>query len=188
MKTEGPFDLEPTELPGVFVVRPRRFVDRRGVFAKTFHRPSFAALGLADDFPEQFYSVSHRGVLRGLHFQLPPHDHTKVVTCVLGSVLDAAVDLRTDSPTYGRHILVELSADCGTLLYMPPGLAHGFYSLTDDTLMLYNHTRIHDPSCDTGIRWDSAGIAWPDAAPIVSDRDAALPSLAAFASPFRLNP
>jgi dTDP-4-dehydrorhamnose 3,5-epimerase len=182
-----PFEFFDTQLPGVFVVEPRMFRDTRGLFVKTFHRDAFAEKGIAADFAEQFFSVSHREVLRGLHFQLPPHHHAKVVCCLRGSVFDVAVDLRVDSPQFGKHIALELSAENGKMLYIPPGLAHGFYALTEDATMLYNHTRVYAPQSDAGIRWDSVGIAWPGDAPVVSARDSAFQKFAEFQSPFRMD-
>lgn len=173
-----------TNLEGCWEIRPRLIADDRGTFVKTFHRATFEQWGLPTDFPEAFYSVSRRGVLRGLHFQLPPAAHAKLVTCVSGKILDAAVDLRQGSPTYGRHALLELSAEQANMLYVPVGLAHGFYALTDRATVLYNVTTMHAPALDTGIRWDSAGIPWPEPRPVVSARDAAFPSLSDFQSPF----
>ncbi len=174
----------PTAIPGCLEIRPRPRPDDRGVFVKIFHAPSFRAQGLEADFQEDFYSLSKKGVLRGLHFHLPPHDHAKLVTCVAGAALDAVVDLRQGSPTFGRHILVELGAESRRLLYIPRGLAHGFYALKDETLMLYKTTKPYSPDHDGGIRWDSASIPWPDRSPIVSPRDQGLPTLPQFKSPF----
>jgi dTDP-4-dehydrorhamnose 3,5-epimerase len=174
-----------TPLPGVVELRPDVARDRRGTFVKTFHRDLFAEHGLRTDFVEEYYSVSHARVLRGLHFQLPPHDHAKLVYCAAGKVLDAALDLRRGSPAFGRHVLVELEADRGNCLYLPPGLAHGFYVLQAPAILVYNQTSVYARSHDAGVRWDSAGIPWPDADPILSDRDRGFPPLAEFPSPFR---
>jgi dTDP-4-dehydrorhamnose 3,5-epimerase len=173
-------------LDGCVRVIPRVVEDDRGMFAKTFQASVFTALGLGSDWRETYYSRSRRGVIRGMHFQLPPADHDKVVVCVRGRVLDVAVDLRRDSPTFGQHACVELDDQSWHMLYLPPGFAHGFASLTDDSVMAYSVGSEYDPARDTGIRWDSAGIAWPFTEPIVSARDAALPALAEFASPFSL--
>lgn len=178
--------VEPTALDGCLRVVPRVAEDDRGTFAKTFQVSVFERLGLNTDWRETYYSRSHRGVIRGLHFQLPPSDHDKLVACVRGRVLDVAVDLRRDSPTFGRHACVELDDQSWEMLYLPRGFAHGFASLTDDSVMAYTVGSEYDPERDTGIRWDSAGIAWPFDSPVVSDRDARLPTLDEFESPFTL--
>jgi len=178
-------ELRATYIPGCWQIVPRVFRDARGSFVKTFHRELSAKHGLVTEFAEEFYSWSHRGVLRGLHFQLPPAQLTKVVTCLVGEVLDVIVDLRVGSPTYGRHAMIPLRAEEATLLYIPEGLAHGFLAISDNALMYYQVTSVHSPEHDAGIRWDSAAISWPAVQPIVSVRDAAFPALQEFESPFR---
>jgi dTDP-4-dehydrorhamnose 3,5-epimerase len=178
----------PTAIPGCFELRPPVAADARGRFVKTFQREWFERHGLRTDWAEQYYSVSRRGVARGLHFQLPPHDHAKLVYCVDGEVMDAAVDLRVGSPAFGRHACVVLSAAMGNMLYLEPGLAHGFYASSDPATVVYNVTSVHVPSHDAGILWSSAGIPWPDAAPRMSERDLGFPRLAEFESPFRYRP
>lgn len=176
--------IVPTSIDGCFEIFPRVMEDARGRFVKTYHRDLFAGHGLATNFAEQYYSVSHKGVLRGLHFQIPPHDHAKLVYCLTGKVLDAIVDLRVGSPTFGKFELLELGAAKTNMIYIAPGMAHGFYALEDNTIMQYHVTSVYAPSFDAGIRWNSAGIPWPDAAPVLSDRDAKLAPLADFVSPF----
>jgi dTDP-4-dehydrorhamnose 3,5-epimerase len=127
-------------------------------------------------------------VVRGLHFQRPPADVSKLVTCLEGTVLDAVVDLRVDSPTYGAHCLVELSPGAANAVYVPTGCAHGFLVTgDDDALVLYAQSGEHDPELEGGIRWSGAGIAWPAADAILSDRDAGFEALDEFDSPFRLD-
>ena len=123
-------------------------------------------------------------MLRGLHFQIPPHDHAKVIYCVMGTIRDVAVDLRRGSPTFRQFASIELGGDQGNGLYLPRGLAHGFYVLSEHAVVVCKTTTIYAPSHDAGIRWDSAGIPWPDREPIISGRDAALPTLAEFDTPF----
>lgn len=178
------FDTRPTALPGVLEMRPRGAADRRGRFVKVFHRGLFAELGLETGIAEVFFSTSVEGVVRGLHIQEPPHDHAKIVGCVAGAVFDVVLDLRRGSPGFGRWAGVRLSADEGNLLYIPRGVAHGFCVERGTATMLYLTTSVHHPEADTGIRWDSAGIDWPVASPILSDRDLTLPRLADYASPF----
>jgi dTDP-4-dehydrorhamnose 3,5-epimerase len=182
------FDLVESALPGCRLLLPRFRDDRRGRFVKSFHAEFFAAHDMADVFREQYYSVSSRGVLRGLHFQVPPHDHAKLVICLAGEIFDAVVDLRVGSPEYGRHEQYRLTAERGEQLYIPSGMAHGFYVLSEQAVVLYGATSVYAPEHDTGLRWDSVDIEWPDDSPEVSDRDRALPRFAEFESPFRHRP
>jgi dTDP-4-dehydrorhamnose 3,5-epimerase len=177
--------VEQTSIPGCYQLFPQVREDNRGCFVKIFHKEVFATHGLVTEFAEEYYSVSHKGVLRGMHFQTPPHDHFKLVYCLAGKVLDVIVDLRVGSPTFGKHPNFELDAGLGNMLYIAPGIAHGFYALTDNAIMQYKVTTVYAPEHDGGIRWDSAGIDWPNSAPIVSDRDRGFPALAEFKSPFR---
>lgn len=177
-------DVCATAIPGCRLLVPQIFRDERGTFVKTFHRQVFAELGLETDWREEYYSVSHKGVLRGLHFQLPPHDHAKLVYCTAGAVLDAVLDLRVGSPTFGTHILVELSAAKANMIYLPPGMAHGFYTLSDQATMMYKVSTVYAPAADAGILWSSAGIPWPDDRPTLSQRDGAFPLLDDFVSTF----
>lgn len=179
------FALTETALSGCFEIRPPVFDDARGRFVKLFHREMFAERGLATDFPEQYCSLSHRGVVRGLHFQTPPHDHAKLVYCLVGEVFDVVLDLRVGSPTWGRTASLTLSAERANGLYVPKGLAHGFCATSDTALLVYDVETVHAPENDAGVLWSSVGVDWPVAAPIVSPRDAAFPPFAAFESPFR---
>lgn len=173
-----------TEIPGCFEIHPAVVVDQRGTFVKTFHAPSFAEAGLETEFVEAYHSRSRQGVLRGLHFQLPPHDHAKLVYCSDGIVLDAVVDLRVGSPTFGRHRLSELSAGQANALYVPPGLAHGFCVVDGEAVIHYQVSTVFRPEHDTGIHWDSAGIPWPVKNPVVSERDMSFAGLDEYQSPF----
>jgi dTDP-4-dehydrorhamnose 3,5-epimerase len=173
-----------TLIKGCFELVPSVSKDLRGRFVKLFNREEFARLGLAVDFKEQFYSVSRKGVLRGLHFQLPPHDQAKLVSCLDGKVFDVAVDLRTGSETMGSHVSLELSAERANSIYLPSGVAHGFYTLSESATLLYSTTSSYSPEHDAGIRWDSADIDWPAQNPILSSRDEAFPRLVDFRSPF----
>lgn len=171
------------QIAGVRVLRPSVRSDRRGRFVKTIEEDVFLQHEIPTTFAEQYYSVSANNVLRGLHFQTPPHDHYKLVTCVEGDVFDVVVDLRKGSG-YGRHQSFELSGARGDSVFVPSGCAHGFYVRSQLAIMLYNVSTHHAPSHDAGIRWDSAGVSWPSTTPILSERDARLASLAEFNSPF----
>jgi dTDP-4-dehydrorhamnose 3,5-epimerase len=171
---------------GCYELVPRKMEDDRGLFVKTFHRDAFAEQGLETEWQEEYYSVSRKGVLRGLHFQLPPHDHVKLVYCPSGTVLDAVLDLRIGSPTYGCHAMVELSARKANMVYIPKGVAHGFYTLSDEAIMIYNVSSVYAPHADVGLLWNSAEIPWPDREPLLSPRDRAFPRFSDFTSnPFR---
>ena len=123
-------------------------------------------------------------VLRGLHFQRPPHDHEKIVYCTDGGVLDVVVDLRAGSPVYGKHVMIELTADKANMIYIPRGLAHGFYVTTKSATMHYKVSTQYAQSHDTGILWNSAGIDWPDDNPVLSSRDQSFSTFSDFESPF----
>jgi dTDP-4-dehydrorhamnose 3,5-epimerase len=177
-----------TDLPGCYELRPKVVADERGSFAKIFHRPLWEELGLSTCFDEEYTSRSAAGVIRGLHFQTPPMHHHKVVQCMAGRVLDVAVDLRADSPAFGRHVCIELSGSLSNALYLPAGLAHGFCVLEAEAVLYYKLSTVYSPAHDAGIRWDSANIQWPIRDPILSERDRRLPPLAEFHSPFTLGP
>lgn len=177
--------VTPTNIPGCVVLNTGAFADRRGLFIKPFNASNFIAAGLPINFSEDFFSVSKHNVLRGLHFQLPPHHHAKLIYCVKGRLFDAVVDLRRDSPTYKKHMTMELAANSGDMIFIPAGCAHGFLALEDDTIVSYKVTSEYSPKSDSGILWNSADIAWPlNGTPIVSDRDLSLVSLNEFDSPF----
>ena len=177
-----------TEIPGCMRLQAPCSRDVRGTFIKSYHVGCFAGQGLDFKIAEVYYSSSRQGVLRGLHFQVPPADHIKAVCCVSGAVLDVVVDLRLGSPTYGKHVLVTMSAEHPEILYIPRGLAHGFLVISPEATLLYYVSTVHTPEADCGIRWDTCDIPWGVTHPILSDRDSRFPSLAAFKSPFRYTP
>jgi dTDP-4-dehydrorhamnose 3,5-epimerase len=184
--TEIGMKIRATKIQGCYELLPNVFKDDRGSFVKTFHQSVFSNHQLETNFTEEFYSVSTRNVLRGLHFQIPPADPTKIVYCVLGQVLDAIVDLRVDSPTYGQFELFDLSAEKANLIYMAPGLAHGFYVLSETAIVIYKSSHVYSKEHDMGIHWDSVGIPWGTQSPIISKRDQEFPAFANFQSPFTL--
>lgn len=179
---------QPTNIPGCHLLQMDARHDARGSFAKTFHAPKFAELGLRTDWREEYYSTSRRDVVRGLHFQTPPADHAKLVFCLVGAVLDVVVDLRRGSPAFGRAQAFTLSGENARGLYLPTGCAHGFVATSEEAGMYYKVTSVHSPHNDAGIAWDSIGFDWPVAAPILSDRDRHHPVLADYASPFAFDP
>jgi dTDP-4-dehydrorhamnose 3,5-epimerase len=170
-------EIKKTNIPGCFELFPKVFCDDRGKLIKTFHLDTFKKLGLTIDFAEEYYSVSVKGVLRGLHLQIPPYEHVKCVTCLQGKIFDVVVDLRSKSPTYRQYFFTELDSDSGKMLYIPAGCAHGFYTLSENAIFLNRTTTVFNPNADTGIRWDSCGVTWPDHNPILSEKDKNLPAL-----------
>jgi dTDP-4-dehydrorhamnose 3,5-epimerase len=178
------FELKSSKLSGCFELQPKAFDDARGRFVKVFHEQAFAENGLATEFAEEYYSISHKNVIRGLHFQLPPMDHVKMVYCVHGEVIDAVVDLRTESPTYRHHALFKLSAAKANCIYIPKGMAHGFCVVSEQAIMVYKVGSTYSPRHDAGVLWSSADIPWPVDNPCISDRDNSFPKLADFSSPF----
>ncbi len=180
------FAPKPCNLAGCFELQPKAFEDARGRFVKVFHEQEFTAEGLEHNFAEEYYSVSHKLVIRGMHFQLPPMDHVKMVYCVEGEVMDAVVDLRVDSPTYGQYALFDLSAAKANSIYIPKGMAHGFCVRSDRAVMVYKVSSVYSPEHDSGVLWNSIGIPWPLEQPCISDRDKSLPALSDFKSPFHI--
>lgn len=178
------FHFKPLPLSGAFLITLPSFEDRRGTFTKTFQESIFREQHIAFSLKESYFSFSHKGVIRGMHFQLPPHDHAKVVFCPRGSILDVIVDLRRQSPTFGRYIATELSAENHLAYYIPSGFAHGFQALSDEAMTYYLVSSEYDKAHDTGIRYDSFGFDWPGDTPVLSDRDLSFPTLQAFGSPF----
>jgi dTDP-4-dehydrorhamnose 3,5-epimerase len=152
---------------------------------KPLQRSAFLERGLECDFTESFYTESGAGVLRGMHFQVPPADHAKLVYCIAGAICDVAVDLRLGSPTFGQHETYRLSARANNAIYLPRGIAHGFFVEAAPSIVVYQVTSEHSPAHDRGVHWDSFGAAWPGGTPIVSRRDDALPRLADYETPFR---
>jgi dTDP-4-dehydrorhamnose 3,5-epimerase len=163
----------PTQLPGVMVLEPQVFGDRRGFFVETWSRQRYEAAGVTCDFVQDNLSFSTKGTLRGLHFQ-HPRGQGKLVQILSGAVFDVAVDIRPDSPTFGQWAGIELSAERHNQLYIPPGFAHGFYVMTETALFSYKCTDYYCPKTEGGILWSDPqiGIQWPlQGAPILSDKD-----------------
>ncbi len=176
--------LAPTPIPGVWVVEPERIADERGWFARTFDAAAFAAHGLEPAVVQASASFNvRRGTLRGMHLQAAPHGEPKLVRCVRGAIFDVALDLRPGSPAHRRWHAVELSAENGRGLYLPPGVAHGFQTLADDTEVLYLMGHEYVAQAASGVRWDDPAfaIAWPEAPEgrTISDKDRAYPDYAA---------
>ena len=173
-----------SKIPGCYEILTRPIKDDRGIFVKVFNSEDFKKFGLCVEFKEQYYSVSEANVVRGLHFQLPPYDHAKLVYCVAGSVEDVVLDLRVGSPTYGKTLMLELSAEKRNMIYLPKGLAHGFCTPKEPAILNYNVSSIYKMDADSGILWNSVGIPWPIDNPVISERDNSFMPFLDFKSPF----
>lgn len=175
-------------MPTVQLIKAKRFGDARGWFSETYSAPAFAARGIDCAFVQDNHSLSAPSfTLRGLHFQTPPHAQDKLVRCIRGRIFDVVVDVRAGSPTYGRWVGAELSAESGDQLFIPVGFAHGFLTLEPDCEVTYKVSHVYAPASDGGVRWDSVGVDWPMPSgerPHLSPKDEGLPTLAEFDSPF----
>lgn len=180
-------DIQTVSLPGPVLLTPRRFGDDRGWFSETWNKAALADAGLDwPDFVQDNHSYSApRHTLRGLHYQRPPRAQDKLVRCSRGVILDVAVDIRKDSPTYGQHVAVQLSGENGAQLYVPKGFLHGFLTLTEHCEVQYKCTDSYAPDCDGGVAWDSVGIDWGTDAPVLSEKDANALHFSEFDSPFQ---
>ena len=177
-------ELKKTLLEGCFEINPITFLDQRGTFTKIFHKKEFKRLGLNSDWKEDYYTYSKKDVIRGMHVQLPPSDHFKLVYCLYGEVLDVLLDFRSSSPSFGKTHSLKLSSKIKKGIYISKGIAHGFLSLTEKSLLTYKVSSAHSPNHDTGVSWNSFGFEWPVKNPIISDRDKTLEELKNFNSPF----
>jgi dTDP-4-dehydrorhamnose 3,5-epimerase len=174
-----PFNFKKTPIEGLIVIEPRAFPDGRGFFMETYKESDFLAAGIPGPFVQDNHSRSVRGVLRGLHYQNPPHAQGKLVRVVRGAVWDAAVDLREGSPTYLRWYGLELSEENRLMMYVSPGFAHGYLTLSDIAEFQYKCTAEYDKAAEGGVRWDDPDLAieWPSADVQVSEKDEKLPYL-----------
>jgi dTDP-4-dehydrorhamnose 3,5-epimerase len=169
--------LEETTLEGVYIINNFNAIDNRGLFAKTFNKIFFNENNLDFEIRESYYSISNKNVIRGMHFQLPPNDHEKLVYVPKGSIIDVVIDLRKESKTFKQFISVELSDENKKSIFIPKGLAHGFKSLKNDTITVYNVSTEYDEKSDQGITYNSFGYNWNIKNPLLSERDKTFLSL-----------
>lgn len=180
-----------TGIPDLLVLEPSVFGDERGHFFESFRQDTLSDAGVTLDFVQDNQSLSHKGILRGLHYQKEPYAQGKLVRVVQGSVLDVALDIRKGSPTYGKHFTLEISGDNKKMMYVPPGFAHGFVTLEDHTLFLYKCTNYYQKEAEGTIHWDSPSldIDWGDVTnPVLSEKDKTAQDFDLFHSPFTYNP
>ena len=178
-----------TDIPDVKIIRPKKFGDHRGFFSETYNKKILAEYGIDLDFVQDNHSLSvEKGVIRGLHYQTPPYAQDKLVRVIRGSILDVAVDIRKDSPTYGKHIKAIISANDWNQILVPIGFAHGFCTLEPDTEVIYKVTNYYSPENDAGIYWndEELGIEWPipEEHAILSDKDKRQPKFSQLKSVF----
>lgn len=173
-----------TEFSGLFILENFIFKDERGCFLKIFSENLFSENLLDNDFKEFYYSVSHRNVIRGMHFQTPPCEHTKLVFVNQGSIVDVVLDLRSNSDTYGKFVSCELNAKNGLALYIPRGMAHGFCAKENNTIVNYMQTSVYDKEHDKGILYNSFGFDWQIDNPVLSERDLSFENFQFFKTPF----
>lgn len=182
-------DIVETAIPAVKVLTPKKFGDHRGFFSETYNKKRLTDAGINLDFVQDNHSLSaERGVVRGLHFQLPPFGQDKLVRVTKGRIFDVAVDLRKSSPTFGKHVAIELSAENWKQLLVPIGFAHGFVTLEPNTEVIYKVTNYYSPQHDRGLLWNdpALGITWPISAAeaVLSDKDKVQPRMADLQSAF----
>lgn len=168
-----PFQFERLSIPDVILITPRIFPDDRGFFLEAYKYSDFSAAGICDMFIQDNHSQSTHGVLRGLHYQLPPMAQAKLVRCIHGAIFDVAVDIRRHSPTFGQWAGCKLSPDTQAMLYIPAGFAHGFFTLTQTAEILYKTTADYSPGHERCIQWNdpAIGIEWGIDQPILSQKD-----------------
>ena len=179
-------EIKTTPIEGLLIIEPQVFTDPRGYFYESYNKEKFVAAGINIEFVQDNQSLSQKGIVRGLHFQAPPFDQGKLVRVIQGAVLDVAVDIRKNSPTYGQNFSIELSAQNRTMFYIPPGFAHGFETLEDNTIFLYKCTDVYNKQSEGGLLWNDAdlGIKWQTSDPLISEKDKILPLLKDLISPF----
>jgi len=179
-------DIKSTPIEGLLIIEPQVFTDPRGYFYESYNKEKFVAAGINIEFVQDNQSLSQKGIVRGLHFQAPPFDQGKLVRVIQGAVLDVAVDIRKNSPTYGQNFSIELSAQNRTMFYIPPGFAHGFETLEDNTIFLYKCTDVYNKQREGGLLWNDAelGIKWQSSDPLISEKDKILPLFKDLVSPF----
>ena len=176
--------IEDTFIQGLKIITPNCFTDVRGEFVKIYNEDMFRDIGISVNIMESYYSVSKKNTIRGMHFQIPPYENSKIVFVSYGDIKDVVLDLRYGSPTYGQYLDISLNATNSKLLLIPPGCAHGFLSISDGTIVNYLQTSSYDKDCDKGIRYNSFGYDWKTSNPIISSRDSELDLFTSYITPF----
>jgi dTDP-4-dehydrorhamnose 3,5-epimerase len=174
-----PFTITQSALPEVILIEPKIYTDARGFFMEAFKSSDFKNLGLPEVFLQDNHSLSQQGVMRGLHYQLPPYAQGKLVRCISGEIFDVAVDIRRSSPTFLKWVGYKLSVENRNMLYIPPGFAHGFYTISESAEVYYKTTTEYTAGKEQGIIWNDPqlGINWPAGEVRLSEKDAHLPEI-----------
>jgi len=175
-----------TGIKDLLIINPKIFADARGYFFESYNEEVFKKNGIDVNFIQDNQSLSSTGVLRGLHFQAPPHDQGKLVRVITGAVLDVAVDIRKNSSTYGKHVAIELTEENKTMFFIPPGFAHGFLTLKDNTIFSYKCTNLYHKESEGTVLWDDLdlNVNWNYNDPILSEKDISGIPFKTFVSPF----
>jgi dTDP-4-dehydrorhamnose 3,5-epimerase len=179
-------EFKKTHIAGPLVIQPKVFGDARGYFFESFSSRMFDQQGISEDFVQDNQSLSNKGILRGLHFQAPPFAQSKLIRVIKGAVLDVIVDIRNGSPTYGEHFALELNEENFTMLYIPKGFAHGFYTMEDATIFSYKCSEFYEPKSEGGIMWNDPDlkIDWGVENPLLSEKDKNYIPFKDFKTPF----
>ncbi len=181
------FKFKKTKIHDCYEIYSEFHKDNRGKFVKVFNEFEYQKLNLNLNFSEQYYTVTRPNAVRGFHFQIPPHDNSKLIYCTNGEVTDVILDLRLGSPTYGKHHSIKLSAKKANAIYIARGIAHAFATYKKTATLVYNVTSLYSRRHDKGVLWNSMGIKWPSSRPIISYRDQNFPKFKDFVSPFVYN-
>jgi dTDP-4-dehydrorhamnose 3,5-epimerase len=178
--------VKTTPIEGLLVIEPQVFNDARGYFYESYNKQKFAEAGIDYEFIQDNQSLSQKGIIRGLHFQAPPFEQGKLVRVIQGAVKDVVVDIRKNSPTFGQHFSIVLTAQNKTMFFIPPGFAHGFETLEEDTIFLYKCTNVYNKESEGGLLWNDLflNINWQNIDPLISDKDKILPTFENLISPF----
>jgi dTDP-4-dehydrorhamnose 3,5-epimerase len=179
-------EIVETHIKDLLIVKPKVFADARGYFFESYNEGVFKKFGITPHFVQDNQSLSNAGVLRGLHFQAPPYAQGKLVRVITGAVLDVAVDIRKNSPTYGQHVAIELNEENKTMFYIPTGFAHGFLTLRDNTIFSYKCTDLYHKASEGTVLWNDSdlNINWNISNPLLSDKDLTGTKFNEFNSPF----
>lgn len=179
-------DISTTNIKGLLIIQPKVFYDERGYFLESFRNDIIREAGITEEFVQENESHSQKGVLRGMHFQNPPFEQGKLVRVVQGAVFDVVVDIRKGSPTYGEHYSIELSAENKTIFWIPPGFAHGFLVLEDNTTFQYKCTNYYNKASEGSLQWNDPNlkINWGEIKPLISHKDIQATSFIDFNSQF----
>lgn len=175
-------NITKTDIEGLLIIEPKIFADDRGFFMETYNKQVYETLGISSAFVQDNLSLSKKGTVRGLHFQNDPHAQGKLVSVLKGKVLDVAVDVRPESPTFGKHFTIELSEENKKQFFVPAGFAHGFMALADDTIFVYKCTDTYSKECEEGIIYNDSTLAiqWPEGEKIISEKDMILQTFESF--------